>query len=64
MLKKRAAGYADAGRLHAGRVVYCINEEIAEEYGLRERAQRAMTSVTLPRSGASAFASESNPRPR
>jgi len=64
MLKKHACGYVDAARLHAGRVVYCINEEVAYEYGIRERRRRALTALTRPQSNARAFASESNLRPR
>ena len=32
LLRKRADGYEDAGRLHAGRVVYCSNQENADDH--------------------------------
>lgn len=64
MLKKHACKYVDAARLHDGRVVYCINEEVADEYVIRERRRRALTALTRPQSNARAFASGSNLRPR
>jgi len=64
LLRKRADGYVDAGRLHAGRVVYCSNEENADDHEARPRGRRGTTLVTPPRSGDRAFASEPTPHSR
>ena len=63
LLRKRLDRYVDAGRLHAGRVVYCSNEENADDHGARPRGRRGTTLIIPPRSGGRAFASESNLRP-
>jgi hypothetical protein len=63
ILKKRADGYVDAARLHAGRIVYCSKEEVADDHGLRLHEGRSMP-VTRPRSDGHAFASGSNLHPR
>jgi hypothetical protein len=44
MLKKRECGYADAARLHTGRIAYCIKEEVTDEYGIGRRKRRTPTA--------------------
>ena len=47
MLKKQECGYADAARLHTGRVVYCIKEEIANEYGIGQPVTKTAARLFL-----------------
>ena len=60
MLKKQEYGYADAARFHAGRIVYCIKEDTADEYGVGQRKRRTLIALTRPQSDARACAWGSN----
>jgi hypothetical protein len=46
------------------RVMYCTNEENADDHGARSRGQRGTTLVIPPRSDGRAFGSVANLNPR
>ena len=60
MLKKQECGYADAARLHTGRVAYCIKDEVSDECGISQWKRRTPTALTRPQSDARACAWGSN----
>ena len=60
MLKKQDYGYGDAARLHTGRIVYCIKEEVADEYRISQWKRCPPTALTRPQSAAHACAWGSN----
>ena len=62
MLKKRECGYTDAARLHTGRIVYCIKEDVADEYRIGHRKRWSLTSLARPQSDARECAWGSNLR--
>ena len=49
VLRKRADGYGDVGRLHAGRVVYCSNEETDHNHRLRPHERQGAGRQALSR---------------